>query len=302
MKFTLALAMCSPAHVLPLAKAAEDAGWDGAALPDSVFFPENVSAGYPYTPTGERFWDPRTPWVDAFVAIPAIAAVTERLNLYTNVYKTSIRQPLLVAKTVSSAAAMFPGRIGIGVGLSWIPEEFAWLGMEMKTRGKRLDETIEILRGLLRPGDAEYFEYHGAHYDFDRLLMTPAPTEHVPIYVGGHSEPALKRAAKYGDGWIAVQVTTEDIGDIVGKLRKLLGEQGRSFDGGDGQAPFEIKVTPLVMNTPDDIRAIAELGVTDVITIPWMYYGAADDDLPAKIDGIKRYADDVINPIRTGTS
>jgi probable F420-dependent oxidoreductase len=292
MKFTLSLAMCPPAHVLPLARAAEDAGWDGVALPDSVFFPEEVSAGYPYTPDGDRFWAPDTEWVDAFVAIPAIAAVTERLFLYTNVYKTSIRQPLLVAKTVSSAAAMFPGRVGIGVGLSWIPEEFAWLGEEKKTRGKRLDETIEILRGLLQPGAPEYFEYHGDHYDFDRLLMSPAPSEPVPIYVGGHTDPALARAAKYGDGWIAVQVTTEEIGDIVGKLGKLLGEQGRSLDG------YEIKVTPLVMNTPDDIRSIEDLGVTDVITIPRLYYGAADDDVQAKADGVKRYAEDVIAPLR----
>ena len=113
MKFTLSLAMCPPAHVLPLACAAEEAGWDGVALPDSVFFPEQVSAGYPYTPTGERFWAGDTPWVDAFVAIPAIAAATEHLHLYTNVYKTVLREPLLVAKTVSSAAAMFPGRVGI---------------------------------------------------------------------------------------------------------------------------------------------------------------------------------------------
>jgi probable F420-dependent oxidoreductase len=298
MKFTLSLAMCPPGHILPLAKAAEESGWDGVALPDSVFFPEEVSAGYPYTPTGERFWAPDTQWVDAFVAIPAIAAATERLQLYTNVYKTSIRQPLLVAKTVSSAAAMFPGRIGIGVGLSWIPEEFAWLGMEMKTRGKRLDETIEILRGLLRPGDAEYFEYHGDHYDFDRLVMSPAPSEHVPLYVGGHSDPALERAAKYGDGWIAVQVTTEEIEDIVGKLGKMLDAHGRSLHSDDGTGPFEIKVTPLIMNTPDDIRSIAALGVTDVITIPWMYYGAADDDVQAKADGVKQYADDVIAPLR----
>jgi probable F420-dependent oxidoreductase len=298
MKFTLSLAMCPPAHLLPLAKAAEESGWDGVALPDSVFFPENVSADYPYSEGGQRFWADDTPWVDAFVAIPAIAAVTERLALYTNVYKTSIRQPLLVAKTVSSAAAMFPGRVGIGVGLSWMPEEFAWLGMEMKTRGKRLDETIEILRGLLRSGQAEYFEYHGDHYNFDKLLMTPAPTKPVPIYVGGHSDPALKRAAKYGDGWIAVQITTEEIEEIVGKLRALLAEQGRSLEGADGQPAFEIKVTPLVMNTPDDIRAIGKLGVTDVITIPWLYYGAADDDLPAKIDGVKQYAEHVITPLR----
>jgi probable F420-dependent oxidoreductase len=291
-KFTLSLAMCPPAHMLQLSKVAEECGWDGVALPDSVFFPEEVSADYPYSPTGERFWNPSTPWVDAFVAIPAIAAVTERLHLYTNVYKTVLRHPLLVAKTVSSAAALFPGRVGIGVGLSWIPEEFAWLGLEKSTRGKRLDETIEILQLILEPGEPRYVEYHGKHHGFGRLLMSPTPTEKVPIYVGGHSDPAIERAAKYGDGWIAVQVSPDDVRDVVPKLHDRLAAHGRSPDG------FEIAVTPLVMNDPGAIKELEDLGVTDIITIPWLYYGAADDDVEAKADGIRSYTNDVVTALR----
>ena len=141
--------------------------------------------------------------------MPAVAAATERVNLYTNVLKTPLREPLLVAKSLGSIAAMFPGRIGLGVGLSWIPEEFQWLGQEMKTRGKRLDEQIEIIRLVIGGG---YVEYHGKHYDFDRLRMEPpAPPGHpVPIYVGGHSEAGLRRAARMGDGWIGAQVTGGD--------------------------------------------------------------------------------------------
>src|SRR3954469_17826496 len=126
-QFTLALAMCPPERIIPLAKIAEDAGWDAVAVPDSVFYPEEVSGEYPFTGDGHRFWDPATPFTDPFVAIPAIAAVTDRISLFTNVIKTQLREPLLVAKTLGSAAAMFPGRIELGVGLSWMPEEFAWL-------------------------------------------------------------------------------------------------------------------------------------------------------------------------------
>jgi alkanesulfonate monooxygenase SsuD/methylene tetrahydromethanopterin reductase-like flavin-dependent oxidoreductase (luciferase family) len=100
MDFSVALPMLPPEHFLPLARAAEDAGFASIAVPESVFFPEAVSADYPYTADGGRFWSPETPFLDPFVAIPAMAAVTERIRFFTNVLKLGIRDPLLVAKTV----------------------------------------------------------------------------------------------------------------------------------------------------------------------------------------------------------
>ena len=199
-QFTVALPMIDPMHYVPLARVAEDAGYDSIAVPESVFYPETVSAKYPYTPDGSRFWPPETPFVDPFVAFGAIAAVTERIRMYTNVLKLGIREPLLTAKAVSSAAVLSNNRVGLGVGLSWIPEEFQWLGQEMSTRGARTSEAIEIIR-LVCSG--EFVEYHGKHYDFDRLMVRPAPSEPVPIYVGGLSGPGLKRAARLGDGHLA---------------------------------------------------------------------------------------------------
>ena len=291
MKFTISLPFTPPDHLLPIAEAAEEAGWDSISLPDSVFYPEQVSADYPYTSDGKRFWSPEAPWIDPFVAIPAMAAVTERLRFFTNVLKVGIREPLLVAKTVGSTAALFPGRIGLGVGLSWIPEEFAWLGQEKKTRGARLDEGIEIIRRCLEGGWAEY---HGEHYDFDKLMMSPAPSEPVPIYVGGHSEPALKRAARLGDGWIAVQIEPSEIAEIVPKLTSYRKEYGRS------DVPFEIGVTPLVMPSIEAMEELAELGVTDVITVPWYFYGGDPEALDTKLGDLRRFADEIITPMRSG--
>lgn len=289
MRFTISLPFTPPDHLLPIARAAEAAGWDAISVPDSVFFPEEVSAGYPYTADGKRFWPAEAPWPDPWVAIPAMAAATERLSFFTNVMKVGIREPLLVAKTVTSTAAMFEGRIGLGVGLSWIPEEFSWLGQEMKTRGKRLDEGIEILRACLAGG---WVEYHGKHYDFDRLMMAPAPKEPVPIYVGGHSEPALKRAARLGDGWIAVQVTPDEIAETVPKLHSYREEYGVA------DRPFEIKVTPLVMPSIEAMDELAALGVTDVITVPWYFYGGDPEALDTKLRDLERFADEIITPIR----
>ena len=292
MRFTISLPFTPPDHLLPIARAAESTGWDAISVPDSVFFPEKVSAGYPYTSDGKRFWPAEAPWPDPWVAIPAMAAVTERLSFFTNVMKVGIREPLLVAKTVTSTAAMFEGRIGLGVGLSWIPEEFSWLGQEMKTRGKRLDEGIEILRACLAGG---WVEHHGKHYDFDRLMMAPAPVEPVPIYVGGHSEPALKRAARLGDGWIAVQVTPDEIAETVPKLQAFREEYGTA------DRSFEIKVTPMVMPSIEAMDELADLGVTDVITVPWYFYGGDPEALDTKLRDLERFADEIITPIRART-
>ena len=290
-QFTLALAMTPPERILPLARAAEEAGWDSVCFPDSVFYPEHVSGSYPFTPDGKRFWPDDAPFVDPLVGMPAVAAATERVNLYTNVLKTPLREPLLVAKSLGSIAALFPGRIGLGVGLSWIPEEFQWLGQEMKTRGKRLDEQIEIMRLVIGGG---YVEYHGKHYDFDRLRMEPpAPPGHpVPIYVGGHSEAGLRRAARMGDGWIGAQVTGETLQPLIDGLRTELDAAGRAGE------PFEIKATPIVPATVDDMAPLAAMGLTDVITVPWFFSGGDPDDPQHQLDSVAWFAEHVIQPLR----
>lgn len=281
--------MCPPQHLLPLAQAAEESGWDSVAVPDSVFFPENVSADYPFTPDGNRFWDPATPFVDPLVSIPALAAATERLRFITSVLKTPLREPLLVAKSVGSIAAMFPGRVDLGVGLSWIPEEFEWLGQEMGTRGRRLDEQIDIMRLAF---DGGWFEYHGQHYDFGRLLMEPSPTEPVPILVGGHSDPALRRAVIRGDGWLGAQLDRKSIDEVLGRLRATLDANDRDPEG------FQVIVTPLVAAEPEVFAELADAGITGIITMPW-YFMAGDPSDPAhQIGSISWFAETVIEPLR----
>ncbi len=285
MKFTVAIAMSDPAHYLPVAACADRSGWDSIAVPDAPFFPETVSVPYPYVAGGERFWSAETPWIDPWVAIPAMAAVTRRLRFYTHVLKLPLRHPILVAKTVGSAAVLSGNRVGLGVGLSWIPEEFTWCGVDFATRGPRVDEGIAILRGLLAGG---MFEHHGAHYDFGRMQMSPAPTAPVPIYVGGHSEPALRRAARLGDGWCSAMSTEADTRRIVARLRELRAEYGRA------DVPFEIQVSSVDVFDVEGYQRLEEAGVTDIITQPWLLYGGGlHPTIEQKEDGLERFADDV---------
>jgi len=289
-KFTLALAMTAPERIVPLAQAAQEAGWDAVCFPDSVFYPETVSGEYPFSADGSRFWRPDTPFVDPFVAMAAAAASTSTLRFYTNVLKTPLRHPLLVAKSLGSLAAMFPGRIGVGVGLSWMPEEYEWLAQEMSNRGRRLDEQIHILRMVTAGG---FVEHHGQHYDFGRLRMDPpAPSAHpIPIYVGGHSDAGLARAVRLGDGWIGAQSSSEDLLDLIARLRRELDLAQRD------STDFEIKATPLVAATPEAMAPLAQAGLTDVITVPWYFSGGDPNDHRHQLDSISWFGETVIQPM-----
>jgi probable F420-dependent oxidoreductase len=288
MRWTVAFPMFPADHLLPMARRAEEAGFDTITVPDSVFFPEQVSASYPYSGDGARFWAGDTPFVDPFVAISAMAAVTSRIRFLTNVVKLPIRDPLLVAKQLSSMAVLANDRVGLGVGLSWIPEEFAWTHTEMKTRGKRADEMIEILRLVCGGGGSQWVEYHGRHYDFDRLMIAPAPEQAVPIYVGGLSEPGLRRAARLGDGWISVQNTEAEITGAIDGLNRYRAEYGRS------DTPFEINALCLDVFDLDGYRRLAERGVTELQAVPWYFSGGDPNDLQVQLDSLGRFADEVI--------
>ncbi len=280
--------MFEASHLVPLARVAEDVGFDSITLPDSVFFPEKVSGDYPYTPDGSRFWAPETPYVDPFIGIPAMAAATDRIRFYTNVVKLPIRDPLLVAKQVASIASLSADRFALGVGLSWMPEEFEWTKTEKSTRGVRTDEMIEIIRAVCPGGGPAWAEFHGKHYEFERLMISPAPEKPVPIYIGGHSEPSLKRAARLGDGWISVNVTTAEIADAITLLKKFLNEQERSLDG------FVISVLATDAFDLDGYRRLADLGVTHVQAVPWYFYGGNPDSLDVRRNSLEKYAQEII--------
>jgi probable F420-dependent oxidoreductase len=279
--------MFEPSHLLPLAQVAEDAGFDSIAVPDSVFYPEEVSEPYPYTKDGSRFWAPETPFVDPFVAVPAMAAVTKRIRFYTNVLKLPLRSPLLVAKQVSSIAVLSGERFALGVGLSWLDEEFRWTQTRKRTRGARADEAIAIIRAVCAGGGPRFVEHHGAHYDFDSLMISPAPEKPVPIWVGGHSEAALRRAARLGDGWISVNVTTDEIARAIDDLTRYRAEYGRSGD-------FAISVLATDAVDIGGYRRLEDLGVTHTQSVPWYYYGGDPESIDVRRDALLRFAGEVI--------
>jgi probable F420-dependent oxidoreductase len=287
MKYTCAVPMCQIDQLIGIAKTAEEVGFTSIALPDSIFYMEKQSADYPYTPDGSRMWDADTPWVDPLIAAGAMGAVTSTLRFYTNVMKLGSRNPLLLARQVGSIANVTGNRFGFGVGIGWAPEEFEWCGQPYAKRGKRVDEMIEVIRLVLGGG---MVEYHGEFYDFDKLQMSPAPSAPVPFYVGGHTDVALKRAARVGDGWTSAMMTAAELAETIGKLTTLLAEFGRD------DVPFEFQAVCIDKFDVDGHRELAEAGVTDHIVMPWVFEGLGfDAPLEKKQDAMKRFADTFIH-------
>jgi probable F420-dependent oxidoreductase len=285
MRFSYAEAMCDPSHYLPLARAAEDAGFDGFVVPDSICYPEVSDSKYPYTPDGDRRFLEDKPFIEPFSLIPAMGAVTQRLRFPTFVVKLPIRQPVLVAKSAASVAVLTGDRLLFGVGLSPWPEDFAVTGTSWKTRGARMDEMIEIIRGLTKGG---YYEFHGRHYDVPSVKICPVPSRPIPILIGGHTEPALRRAARTGDGWMHAGGDHEALEAYLRRLAELRHELGTD------RRPFEIHAISIYAYNLEGIRRLEDLGVTDVIVGFRDPYHQADCPLQEKIDNLRRYAEDVI--------
>jgi len=296
LRFGFHIFMVDPSEFLDVARTADDSGWDSIQVADAPFFPEVTSAPYPYTEDGVRFWPLDLPVLDPWVAMTAMAVVTKRIRFLPSVLRLAVRQPLLEAKSLCSVAAISNDRVALGVGLAWMPEEFKWLGQDKKTRGKRQNEAIQVVRLLLQGG---MVEFHGKYFDFDRLQMAPVPKKRIPIYVGGSTKPALERAARYGDGWIGIVHTKDQIKGSIAELNRMRAEFGRD------QEPFDIMLHCPDAETVDDIRRIEEMGVTDLQVTPWTQSAIMAEigvsamrnqpPLAVKQEAIKRYADNIIS-------
>jgi probable F420-dependent oxidoreductase len=269
MEFWQNICFIEVTQLVEIARYTEHTGYAGIMVSDHVVHPEKTTSHYPYAPGGGVNWESWRPWPDPWVLIGAMSAAASRLRFMTTTYVAPARNPFVIAKAVGTAAVLSDNRVVLGVGAGWFREEFELLGEEFTNRGARLDEIIEILRLLWQGG---MVEFHGRHYDFDRVQMSPAPSRPVPIYGAGHSAPALRRAARL-DGWIGNAYTPEDAVHYI----SLLNEQRRMADTLDRE-DFGI-VVALQSNVFDlDVyRRLQDAGVTTILCTPWLLAGGADE-------------------------
>jgi probable F420-dependent oxidoreductase len=284
MKFVLSTSFTHVGNLPELAVTADQTGWAMVTLSDHVANPETLTVPYPYTPDGSRRWPEFTDWPDQFVTMGAFATITKNIRFTTNAFVLPMRNPFLVAKALSTLSVLSNNRVTLTIGMGWSKDEFQLLGQDFHTRGKRADEMVEIMR-LLWSG--EYVEYHGQHYDFPRVEMNPKPAGYIPIWVGGISEPALKRSARLGDGWLSDLQPAAEIVDSIKRIRAFRKDYGRDDK-------FEVMATPMDVFDVDGYRRLEEQGVTHILTQPWMIYHPGTQDTQLQKDSIKRYADEVI--------
>ena len=287
MRFCYAESMTDPAFYAPLAQAAEEAGYDSMVIPDSICYPAQSDSVYPFNPDGTREFLEDKPFLEPFSLIPYLGAVTSRIRFITFVLKLPVRHPVLVAKQVTSTAVLTGGRLVLGVGTSPWREDYEVLGVPWERRGKRMDEELDILRGLSSGG---YFDYHGEIFDIPAIKLAPVPSAPVPILIGGHGEAALRRAAASGDGWLHGGGNPADLPGLLTRLAELREQSGTAA------RPFEVHVISADAYSADGVRRLADQGVTDVIVgFRWPYHTGPDtQELQPKLDALRRYADDVI--------
>ena len=273
MRFTYIDAMIDPSFLVPLAVAAEEAGYASFAVPDSICYPEESDSTYPYTPDGSREFLEDKPFIETFVL------------------KLPMRHPVLAAKQAASVAVLSDNRFDLGIGLSPWPDDYAVVEVPWARRGKRFDEQIDIVRGLTAGG---YFSYDGEFYDVPSIKISPTPTEPIPILLGGHSDAALRRAARVGDGWMHAGFGSgDDLGELIGRLHQLREEYGRA------DTPFTIHAISLDAYSPDGIKRMEDAGITDAIVGFRDAYqrGPDTETLDEKLTALRWFAETVISKV-----
>lgn len=292
MRFTYAESMIDPTFYLPLAQAAEEAGFDSMIVPDGLFYPEHAQSRYPYNPDGSREFLEDKPFLDPFSLVSAMGAVTRQLRFVTFVLKLPVRNPVLVAKQATSAAVLTGNRLVLGVGTSPWREDYEVLQVPWERRGRRMDEAMDIVRGLSEGG---WFEHHGEIFSVPGIKISPVPTERLAILVGGHGDAALRRAVERGDGWLHGGGDPALLGGLLTRLRELRKEAG-TLD-----RPFDVYVISMDAFSAEGVRRLHEQGVTHAIVgFRWPYeVGPEIEPLADKVAKIRWFGETVIDKVAT---
>lgn len=227
---------------------AEDLGYDSLWAPDHVVVPSPRVVPSPV--------DPDEPMLDPLVLLGHLAARTRRIRLGTGVVVLPQRNPLVLAKQVSSVDVLSGGRVELGVGAGYLEPELRALGVPLNERASRTDEFLAALDALWTSPAPEF---HGRHVDFAGVDAHPRPVQRpLPIVIGGHTPPARRRAARHGAGWYGFQLSPEQVRTQVDGLRAAADAAGRT-------TPLHIAVTPDRPLDPDTVAAYAAAGAQRLI-------------------------------------
>jgi probable F420-dependent oxidoreductase len=274
-KFGIALGALNSHFHVDATEEAERLGYESVWLPEHLVLPVRMSRS-PHPGDEHPPVPPTTPVFDAFAYLGFLAGRTRDVRLGTHVYNLGLRHPFISARAVQTLDVLSGGRVEFGIGASWLEEEWRAIGLDFASRGRRVDEAIEVCKRLWTEPEVAH---DGEFFRFDAVAFEPKPLQQPwpPILVGGESSAALRRAARVGDGWIGMGHTFESAAVQIARLRELRAESGRDI------VSFQICLGGPV-NGADDVRRWEELGVTRLVVSPWRRS-------PDAVDGIRRFAD-----------
>jgi probable F420-dependent oxidoreductase len=265
-----------------LTVAAERAGFESVWVPEHLIMPVKMS-GQPGTPhEGEPPISGTTPAWDPFIQLAWLAAQTSTIRLGTNVYNIGLRHPIVTARALTTVDLVSQGRVEFGIGASWLSEEWEAMELPFETRGRRVDESIAVVRRLFTE---DVIEHEGEFFSFPPVQFLPKPVQgRVPFHIGGDSPAAIRRAARLGDGWLPMtQRDPERLAANIGALRQL------RTDAGVDPA-LEISLFAVPITSVDDVRVFEDLGVTRLLIMPFV-------NPREGVDLIKRFGDEVISAL-----
>jgi probable F420-dependent oxidoreductase len=274
-KFGIALGALNSHFHVDATEEAERLGYESVWLPEHLVLPVRMSRS-PHPGEEHPPVPPTTPVFDAFAYLAFLAGRTRHVRLGTHVYNLGLRHPFISARAVQTLDVLSGGRVEFGIGASWLEEEWRAIGLDFASRGRRVDEAIEVCKRLWTEPEVAH---DGEFFRFDAVAFEPKPLQQPwpPILIGGESGAALRRAARAGDGWIGMGHAFESAAGQITRLRELRGEYGRDT------ASFQICLGGPVTGA-DDVGRWEELGVTRLVVSPWRRS-------PDAVDGMRRFAD-----------
>jgi probable F420-dependent oxidoreductase len=285
-KFWQAITWAETDQLIEIARFAEALGFHGLMSGDHAVYPESIRPDYPYSESGMPPMQPSDEYPDQTAIFSAMAAVTDKLFFTCGVYVLPLRNPHEVARAAATMAVLSNNRFILGAGVGWMKEEFEIYGVDFHQRGKITDEMIEVLHILW---SGEMVEHHGEHFDFPRVQLSPAPSAPPPIYIGGSSEVALRRAARLGTGYVGAGTAPEEVAPLIQRLDTLRREYGRE------NLPFEAMLGITAAPSLDLYRKLEDDGLESTVAPPFQYaLGKKRSTIDEKKRFMETYAENIV--------
>jgi probable F420-dependent oxidoreductase len=275
-KIGISLGTLNPTLWVEATREADRLGFESVWMPEHLVIPVALT-GSPHAGDEHPPIPANVPVFDVFTYLAFLAGQTEQIHFGTQVYNIGLRHPFIVARAVTTLDVISGGRVELGIGASWLAAEWEALGLDFGTRGRRVDEAIDVCQRLWRD---EVVEHHGEFFDFPPVMFEPKPTRSggPPLHIGGDGPAALRRAATVGDGWIPMNHTLEEIPAAARRIARLRSDAGRTGN---------VEITLGGGAGLDELRRCADMGIGRALVKPWR---SSKDAL----ESLRRFADKVL--------